>query len=181
MKRPDLPTVTLTLHASKYKVNEPPENVHLRCSLCTLYLLTYQVRIAVHDLGLCCCLSDVFWVLLKSLVCRFCTGTPGLVLFWTARKTVKNTVQQTFSFPTKSQSYINSQVAYIIIYKQVTTSSDYRHSHLILTALLNQVCTHFLFKTKLRLNNIRCTLAHNTLSDMYKQLHHTHCSSLKVW
>ena len=39
-------------------------------SLCTLYLLTFKVRVTVDDSGLCCCcVCDVFRELINSLMC----------------------------------------------------------------------------------------------------------------
>ena len=57
--------------------------MYLWLSLCTLYLHACQVRVTVTigDSGLCCCLCDVFWELINSLVCCFCASTLGLVLF----------------------------------------------------------------------------------------------------
>ena len=47
--------------------------MHLWWSFCTLCLLVHQVRVTVGDLGLCCCLCDIIWVLIKSLVGWCCT------------------------------------------------------------------------------------------------------------
>ena len=98
-QRPQYPTVTLTWHASKYKVHKLHQRILspgmrantryinsirgcLWWSLCTCYLLACQVRITVGDSGLCCfCFCDVFRVQINSLVCWFCTSALGLVLF----------------------------------------------------------------------------------------------------
>ena len=43
--------------------------MYLWWSLRTLYLLACQVRVAASNSGLCCCLFDVFPLLINSLVC----------------------------------------------------------------------------------------------------------------
>ena len=53
---PELPTVTLTWHASTYKVYKHPQmHVPLVQFTYTLYLFACQVRVTVGGLGLCCC------------------------------------------------------------------------------------------------------------------------------
>ena len=53
--------------------------VHVPC----VYLLACQVRVTENDSGLCCCvcMCYVFRALINSLVCWFCTGALGIVLF----------------------------------------------------------------------------------------------------
>ena len=63
-QRLESPAVTLTLHACKYKAHKLHQwyilsttsvRTYLWWSLYTLYLHACQVRIAVNDSGLCCC------------------------------------------------------------------------------------------------------------------------------
>ena len=61
-QRPESPAVTLTWHASKYKVHELHQRYILR-SFCCLFL------------------CDIFRALINSIVCWFCTSALGLVLF----------------------------------------------------------------------------------------------------
>ena len=71
---------TLAWHVGKYKIRTPPEvhpqlidhfqRMYLWWSLCILYLLACQVRVAIGNLGHCCHVyrSDVFWMLINSPV-----------------------------------------------------------------------------------------------------------------
>ena len=98
-QRAESPTVTLTWHASKYKVRKLRQSYILNACLCfedvTLVEFRYfhniqypqllagvacQVRVTVGDSGLCC-LFDGFQALINSFVCGFCTSALGLVLF----------------------------------------------------------------------------------------------------
>ena len=59
--------------------------MYLWWSLCTLYLLACQVRVTIGDSGLCCCaivMSKIFWALINSFVCWFCTDLHRFCWFW---------------------------------------------------------------------------------------------------
>ena len=53
-QRPESPTVTLTWHASKYRVHKLLLRYIFWWSLCTFCLLACQVRVTVGGSGLCC-------------------------------------------------------------------------------------------------------------------------------
>ena len=69
----------------------PITRMYLSWNLCTLYLLACQVRVTLGNLGLFCCLCDIFWVLITPLFtdkievqklkemergsCRLCSAT----------------------------------------------------------------------------------------------------------
>ena len=99
-QRPESPTVTLTRHSCKYKV----QNLHLMylylmylcihrgCAYFTedVPLVEFMYLVFTHTPGesyrrrhrsLLLCLCDVFRALINSLVCWFCTSALGLVLF----------------------------------------------------------------------------------------------------
>ena len=72
-QRPESPTVSLTWDARQCKVDKlHPKRTHLWWSLCTLHLLTCQVRVRRQLRSLLLCLCDVFQALISSLVCWFC-------------------------------------------------------------------------------------------------------------
>ena len=59
--------------------------IYLWWSLCTLYLLACHMRVTIGDSGLCCCaivMSKIFWALINSFVCWFCTDLHKFCWFW---------------------------------------------------------------------------------------------------
>ena len=77
-----------SLYASKRKFHK----LHQRywCSLCTLYLFAFQVRVTIATQVFVVGLCDAFQALINSFVCRFCSSTLGLILFQHYKSQIKH-------------------------------------------------------------------------------------------
>ena len=85
-QRPESPTISLSWHASKYKVHKLHHILELYKTSSDWWsepcVHSHARWVTVGDWGLCCCVCvKSFRALINSFICRFCIGTLGLVLF----------------------------------------------------------------------------------------------------